>query len=533
MMNWRLPKLIVGLLLLLVLAAPMLASADRSMTASISFTIENISGTVIMEALDGAPAPSTSRYDDISEGVFEITFTEPGNFFYRVYQQAGTLSNVYYDPIIYNVGIYVYTGEDGNLQYSIVLSVEGNDHKPDRIVFRNTQWPDDQTSIRVTKKAYRGVQQVTEVFAGDIITYEITVHNIGDSTAYSVHITDTLPIETPLLTLNRILDDGELSEDGKTIAWHIPRIMAGESVTVRFIVIVPLAMDDATWHNTAQVTFETPADPNASWPVASADISEHMPRITMLKEQSLNGGPKTTSRIDVKPGDQITYFLTVSNTGVILARNLTVTDLLPPTLVLDVSSISHGGREEDGVITWTLGELAQSGSVTISFKATVPDVTRKTAWINQADGSYSNAITNGMQAVDADGGYLIFFDMETNEVEAVYEPDATFTPSPSNTVFDPDATFTPSPTDTVFDPDATFTPSPTNTVFDPGATFTPSPSNTESMNATPTPSSAGNIIPPKTGDESQMPLWLALMAISFVGIGMVLILLRRKDSNEE
>ena len=485
MMNGRLPRVMVGLLLLLVLAAPMLALADWSVTARISYTIENTSGTVIMEALDGAPAPGTARYDDASEGTFEITLTEPGNYLYRVYQQAGTLLSVYYDPIIYDVGIYVYADDDGNLKYSMVLSTEEHDQKPDHIVFRNTRWPDEPTTVRVTKKAYRGAQQVTEVLAGDVITYAITVLNTGDSTAYNVHITDTLPTQTPQLTLNEILDDGRLSEDGRTIAWQILRIMAGESATVRFTVTVPLATDDTTWHNTAEVTFETPADPNASWPVASADISEHMPRMTIRKEQSVNGAPSTADRVYVKPGDQITYFVTVSNVGDSLARNVTVEDQLPPALMLDASSISHGGYEEDGVITWALGELAQSDSVTVSFKATVPDATRRTTWVNQAQGSYTNATAIRTRAESGDDVNLIFFDMETVEVEAVYDPDATFTPSPGGT------------------------------------------------EAAPTPSPSGNITPPKTGDESQMALWLALMAISFVGIGMVLILLRRKDGNKK
>ena len=73
-----------------------------------------------------------------------------------------------------------------------------------------------------------------------------------------------------------------------------------------------------------------------------------------------------------KPGDTITYTLTYGNTGPGDATNLVITDTIPANTTLVPGSITGGGTESGGVITWNLGPLL-AGQInrTVTFAVTV------------------------------------------------------------------------------------------------------------------------------------------------------------------
>ncbi len=72
------------------------------------------------------------------------------------------------------------------------------------------------------------------------------------------------------------------------------------------------------------------------------------------------------------PGDTITYTLTYGNTGPGDATNLVITDTIPANTTLVPGSISGGGTESGGIITWNLGPLL-AGQInrTVTFAVTV------------------------------------------------------------------------------------------------------------------------------------------------------------------
>lgn len=88
------------------------------------------------------------------------------------------------------------------------------------------------------------------------------------------------------------------------------------------------------------------------------------------------------------------------------------------------------------------------------------------------------------------------------KVEGYHLVNQYITPSPSPST-------TPSPT-----PEPSVTPSPT-----PEPSVTPSPTPTATPSPTPSPTPTAPYTPPKTGDESPMALWLALLAASAVLLG--------------
>ena len=113
----------------------------------------------------------------------------------------------------------------------------------------------------------------------------------------------------------------------------------------------------------ASVTMSwTPA--NDRWAIGAVPIKPAPPpTITLSKSADV------TTAI---PGDTITYTLTYGNTGPGDATDLVITDTIPANTTLVPGSISGGGTESGGVITWNLGPLL-AGQInrTVTFAVTV------------------------------------------------------------------------------------------------------------------------------------------------------------------
>lgn len=142
-------------LLLWVALAQAMAAAEDMMTA-IPFTVEYAPGTVTIEALKGAPEPKQATFSDAEKGSFELSFTEPGDYEYRIYQHAGNKAGVIYDTTVFEVGIYVRVNADGHLYHTVIVSMDDDSHKPSEIIFRNkpqptsTPGPSSSTSSTIT-----------------------------------------------------------------------------------------------------------------------------------------------------------------------------------------------------------------------------------------------------------------------------------------------------------------------------------------------------------------------------------------------
>ena len=124
-------------LLLLTVAMPVQALAMESVTVEIPFTVENTPGTVVMEALYGAPVPAQSEFAGVSEGTFALSYDEPGDYIYAVRQEPGGEAGVTYDGFEYSVIVSVFVNDDDRLNAMATVVAEGDSHKPDSITFTN------------------------------------------------------------------------------------------------------------------------------------------------------------------------------------------------------------------------------------------------------------------------------------------------------------------------------------------------------------------------------------------------------------
>lgn len=137
-MNCKWSRVMV-LLLLILLAAPAQASAMEGITVEIPFTVEYAPGTVVIEPLDGAPAPDIAEYAGAAEGKFEIAYAIPDNYHYKVYQRPGPNENIDYDATVFNVEVCVLVDEAWRMYAVVTVGVDGDPHKPDNVAFENIQ----------------------------------------------------------------------------------------------------------------------------------------------------------------------------------------------------------------------------------------------------------------------------------------------------------------------------------------------------------------------------------------------------------
>jgi uncharacterized repeat protein (TIGR01451 family) len=166
------------------------------------------------------------------------------------------------------------------------------------------------------------------LYAGDTLTYAITVHNAGFSIAANAHLTDTLPGDVTLVSA--IPEQGSCNGSSVVIC-ALGNILNGEDVHVTVTVLTTI---DGTINNLVEVASDT-EDQN---PTNNQDVAV----TTVLPVADL-----WASQIDepdpVRVGYLLTYTLTAHNAGPSVSASVSLIDNLPAGVVLisEDASCSH------------------------------------------------------------------------------------------------------------------------------------------------------------------------------------------------
>src|SRR5690554_5082894 len=253
--------------------------------------------------------------------------------------------------------------------YSNTATVDSDidDPDPDNNTSTVTPTPVSQADLDIVKAVNNTTPNV-----GDTVTFTMTVTNNGPSEAVNVEVTDVVPSGYTIGTIN----NGGVNTAG-TIVWTIGNLASGASTTVSFEATVNAT---GTYSNTATVNSDTTdpdPDNNTSTitptPVPQADV------------QIVKAIDNTTPDV----GDTVTFTMTVTNNGPSEAVNVEVTDVVPSGYT--IGTINNGGINTTGTIVWSVGNLANGASTTVSFTATV-----------NATGAYSNTATVNSDTADPD-----------------------------------------------------------------------------------------------------------------------------------
>lgn len=248
--------------------------------------------------------------------------------------------------------------------------------------------PDLSTSTKV------GTPQTTSppgVTAGELVTYQIDVINTSITDATNVRVLDTIPTDTNTLTITGFPGVTYTDDSTATVVdINSFTVAAGTTETITYTVLVDSPLAGGTdIDNSVAITADDGVNETINAPtltVGVADIS------TSTKTVTTAGGGT-----NVGPLEQVTYTITINNTGSVSASGVQVTDDIPADLTnFIVTSIPSGATDSStGAGTGAFGSgyldisgfsVAAGGSETIQFVAQVDAAALNGATItNDAD----------------------------------------------------------------------------------------------------------------------------------------------------
>jgi uncharacterized repeat protein (TIGR01451 family) len=198
--------------------------------------------------------------------------------------------------------------------------------------------------------------------------YSITVSNVGDGTAYSATLTDTLPAG-----LTYVSSSPEATVVDSTVTWSLGSIAPNTPSTVTLTV----QGTEGGVHENVVVASAEGVGVVAEEARASTTI--------LVPEISI----ETTGRSAMFVGNQATYTLTATNSGDAALTGVTITEDVPAGMSY-VSSDPAGTVSEDMTqVVWDVGslEVDVSASVTVTLQADLEGTITNSATAGSAEGA--------------------------------------------------------------------------------------------------------------------------------------------------
>jgi uncharacterized repeat protein (TIGR01451 family) len=192
---------------------------------------------------------------------------------------------------------------------------------------------------------------------GEIVSFTITVTNLGPTDATGVTIEDLVP--NGYGTIVNITGGGVLA--GSTITWSGQSVVVGLPVLLTFQATILEPGADINYLNTATITASDQSDPV---PGNNTDDQAVTPQQADLAVD------KSVDDASPNVGDEVTFTIMVTNNGPDAATGVIITDLLPTGLTY-VSSTVTQGTFTSGTGDWSSLSIANGGSATLTITATV------------------------------------------------------------------------------------------------------------------------------------------------------------------
>ncbi len=213
---------------------------------------------------------------------------------------------------------------------------------------------------------------------GTDITFTVTVTNNGPSNATGVVVSDPLPSG-----LQFVSSSAGAAYDSTTGLWTIGNLANGAAVSLNVVALV-VSTSPAT--NTATISHEDQFD---------QDLTNNSASVTETPQAIDLGVTKTIDNATPTVGYTVNYTIGLTNTGLVTATDVALTDLLPSGLSF-ISDTATQGTYDATTGIWTVGSLPVGGNLTLDIVARVmsPDPQTNTVTVSHADQSDTNPANN-------------------------------------------------------------------------------------------------------------------------------------------
>ncbi len=225
---------------------------------------------------------------------------------------------------------------------------------------------------------YKTVDPQGQVEPEDVLTYTIKLANDSSDPVPGVQVVDELPSGLSLVDGSVTVDEGSYVAQDNTITWTLD--MGGNWGNIDMVFQAEALPYNGLVTNTAKLT--APGHQPLTLTAPAVNVYQGYPNIEVEKTVSPSGG---------RPGDNLTYYVHVANTGDSRAETVWMTDVLPSQVIFQSAEVSRGDFDEtDGVITW---EVSKGGTVVLpaleeaAMTITVqisPDIVHSAEFVNTA-----------------------------------------------------------------------------------------------------------------------------------------------------
>ena len=185
-------------------------------------------------------------------------------------------------------------------------------------------------------------------------TYTLQVSNDGTSPAKSVVVTDTLPATVSFVSAT----PAPTTIVGQTLTWNLGDIGVSGASTIT-IAVNPDATAGTATNGASVSTTSQEGGSGAANNADSCDSTFKAPDIAVT----------TVCPTDMTAGEPASYTVTVDNLGTSTAKGVVLTDVLPAGVAFG-SALPAPDSTVGQTLTWSLGDIAAGGSVTISINVT-------------------------------------------------------------------------------------------------------------------------------------------------------------------
>ncbi|MGW8958242.1 DUF7507 domain-containing protein [Paenibacillus sp. NPDC055715] len=227
----------------------------------------------------------------------------------------------------------------------------------------------------------------TDAVVGDTITYTVIATNNGISTVVNAVVSDPLPPGTSFVSGSVIVNGAPVPAASPSSGIPVGTIAVGGSAAVTFQVSVVSLPQPPQITNQATVSFTSGA-------LTSSSQSDP---VTLPVYQPIISLTKTVNTVNTQIGSTLVYTLTLANTGNIavipvLSDNIPAgSELLPNSVVVN-GVLVPGASPVAGI---TLGSLAPSGSIVVSFQTVVSSLPNPPVLTDQGQANFTYSPPDG------------------------------------------------------------------------------------------------------------------------------------------